>query len=213
MPSYNESANCRRILNLNRIMQGLALVDYDNMGGHKNKSKADVELHTAGFVDALACAFRATFPDVKELDIRFYGGWIDELGFLSPAALRLLQVLPLLRGRHHGLIVRPSLARTMIQFPEVVLQGTVRLRSRPRRQKMVDGMLGCDAMFVATKEPTQIGLITDDEDIIPAALCAHAANANPVVWMRSRLIGKGLNDQSLAERGLRIHILKENSHD
>lgn len=189
-------------------MQGLALVDYDNVGGEKNRSKADVELHAASLLDMLRGTFQAVFPDVRELDVRFYGGWIDERGQFSPKAFWLLQALPVLRGRRDGVIMRPSLATTMVQFPDVAFRGTVRLRSTPKRQKMVDGMLGCDAMFAAAMGPTRIGLITDDEDLVPAALSAHAKNTNPVALMRSRPFGKGMNDRILADRGLQIHCFR-----
>ena len=97
--------------------QGLALVDYDNMCRYTNHSKLDVELHTVDLVDTLVHAFRETYPDLNELDVRFYGGWTDEFGLPSVIAFWLSQILPILRGRRHGLIVRPSLATTMVQFP------------------------------------------------------------------------------------------------
>lgn len=195
-----------------RFGQGLALVDYDNVCPYKGHSDADVAFHTAGLVDRLVRAFRRVFPDLKELDVRLYGGWIDERGFPSPLALGLMKVLPLLRGRRHGLIVRPSLATTLVQFPDLILRGTVRLLSSPRRQKMVDGMLGCDAMFIAAADPGPVGLVTDDEDLLPAALSAHAAGTKPMVWMRPRSMGSGLNDRGLSERGLRIHSFEETGH-
>ncbi len=195
------------------IGQGLALVDYDNVCGYKSKSKTDAELHTTDLVGALVRAFRALFPDLKELDIRLYGGWIDELGLPSPTALWLLPTLPALRGRRHGLIVRPSLATTMVQFPDLILRGTVRLHTRRIRQKMVDGMLGCDAVFAAGAGLVRVGLVTDDDDLVPAALSAHEVNTDLIVWMRTRSIGRGLNDRSLSDRGLRIHLLEENGDD
>ena len=187
------------------IEQGLALVDYDNMCRYTNRSKVDIELHTVELVDTLAQAFRDVFPDLKELDVRLYGGWIDELGVSSLVAYWLLQILPVLRGRRHGLIVRPSLATAMVQFPNVVLRGTVRLHTGRKRQKMVDGMLGCDATFVAATDLVRIGLVTDDDDLVPAALSAHTANPALMVWMRSRSAGRGLNDQKLSAQGLRIY--------
>ena len=194
------------------VMQGLALVDYDNMRGYRRKSKADFERHAADLIDMLAHAFRTEFPDLRELDVRFYGGWTDEWGFPSRDAVWLLQALSPLRGRRHGLIVRPSLATALLQFPELVLIGTVRLESGRCRQKMVDAMLGCDATFVATEGLARIGIITDDDDLVPATLSAHAANATLTVWMRPRPVGEGLNDSRLVERGLRIRRLEAHIH-
>ena len=194
------------------VMQGLALVDYDNMRGYRHKSKADFERHAADLIDMLAHAFHTEFPDLRELDVRFYGGWTDEWGLPSRDAVWLLQALSALRGRRHGLIVRPSLATALVQFPELVLNGTVRLESGRNRQKMVDAMLGCDAMFVATEGLARIGVITDDDDLIPATLSAHAANTALTVWMRPRPAGEGLNDSGLVERGLRILRLEAHIH-
>ena len=194
-----------------RAGHGLALVDYDNVCEYERESKADVELGTERLVDTLVCSFRAAFPGLMELDVRFYGGWVDESGLPSPMALSLSRILPGLRGRRHGLIVRPSLAMAMVRFPDAILRGTVRLSAKPKRQKMVDGMLGCDAIFVAATDPAPIGIVTDDDDLVPAALSAHAAGMKPIVWMRPRPVGQGLNDRSLSGRGLRIHPMGESA--
>ena len=194
-------------------MHGLALVDYDNLRGYRRKSKADFERHAEDLIDTLVRAFRTGFPELRELDVRFYGGWTDEHGLPSRDALWLLQTLPSLRGRRHGLIVRPSLATAMLQFPDLILRGTVRLdESQPqrKRQKMVDGMLGCDAVFAATEGlARRVGVVTDDDDLVPATLSAHAANTKLTVWMRLRHTGTGLNDRSLTERRLPIHRLED----
>lgn len=196
-----------------RTGHGLALVDYDNVYEYKKGSKADIELGTEKLVDALVRSFQIAFPGLMELDVRFYGGWTDERGLPSPMALLLSGILPGLRGRRRGLIVRPSLAMAMVRFPDTILRGTVRLSAKPRRQKMVDGMLGCDAMFIAATDPVPIGIVTDDDDLVPAALSAHAANMKQVVWMRSRPVGQGLNDRSLSDCGLRIHPMEEGVDD
>ena len=194
-------------------MQGLALVDYDNVCGHLNKTRADVELRTEGLVDTIAHRFSRDYPELRELDIRFYGGWIEERGLPSPAAAWLFQVLPVLRGRRRGIIVRPTLAVAMCQFPDLILRGTVRLRSKRKRQKMVDGMLGSDAVFSAADGVARVGVITGDDDLIPALLSAQAAGAGRIAWMRTRAIGEGINDRELIHRGLRIHHYEELNND
>ena len=191
--------------------QGLALVDYDNLRGFRQKSRADLEQHAADLVATLAREFHSLFPELRELDVRFYGGWTDEYGLPSRDAHWFLQTLPTLRGRRGGLIVRPSLATAMIQFPDLLLRGTVRLQSSRPRQKMVDGMLGCDAVFASIAGPTPIGVVTGDDDLLPATLSAHAANPDLTVWMRPQLTRRGLNERGLAEHRLRIHPL-ERSH-
>lgn len=195
-------------------MQGLALVDYDNMCGARDKGRrgrtgerwtpADFERRTTDLVDAITRVFSAACPELRELDVRLYGGWIDEHGIPSPAAFRLLQVVSALRGRRGGLIVRPSLAFAMCELPGVILRGTVRMRSKNKRQKMVDGMLGCDAAFMAASGEVRVGIVTDDDALVPAALSAQAAGPQGLVWMRPRPVGRGLNDRRLLDLGVQI---------
>lgn len=190
-------------------MQGLALVDYDNLRLGLRSSTVDVALQARQLFRTLARAFRALFTDLQELDVRLYGGWTDERGLPSHAALGLLPVLTELRGRQHGVIVRPSLALTMMEFPDLVLRGTVRSLAGRQRQKMVDGMLGCDAAFAARGGEANVGVVTDDDDLIPALLSAHAISTLPALLVRRRRTGTGLNDVALSNRGIRIHCLDE----
>lgn len=187
------------------LVQGLALIDFDNFRARDKRSKADLDLCSHALVDNVARAFVAIFPDTRELDVRLYGGWTDSAGLPSRDASWLYEVLPELRGRRYGLIVRPALATTMIQFPELLLRGTVRGHGRSRRQKMVDSMMGCDALYVASQGLTCVGIVSDDDDLLPAALSAHATNADMLVWLRARDAGSALNDTALLNEGLRIH--------
>lgn len=66
-------------------MQGLALVDYDNLCPDA-RSEAEVEICTADLLDLLARSSQTAFPGLRELDVRLYGGWIDEHGVHSPSA-------------------------------------------------------------------------------------------------------------------------------
>ena len=186
-------------------MQGLALIDLDNFRERNKKSKVNLEFDTETLVDDVARAFATVFPTARELDVRLYGGWRDETGSPSHEASWLYELLPGLRGRRHGLIVRPALATTMIQFPEFLLRGTVRGRGRRQRQKMIDGMIGCDALYIATRGPTYIGIVTNDDDLLPATLSAHRENADVLVWIRPRAIGSAVNDTGLLNEGMRIH--------
>ena len=186
-------------------MQGLALIDLDNFRERDKKSKADLEFDTETLVDDVARTFATVFPAARELDVRLYGGWTDEIGSPSRDASWLYGLLPDLRGRRHGLIVRPTLATTMIQFPEFLLRGTVRVQARRQRQKMIDGMIGCDALYIAaTNGRTYISIVTDDDDLLPATLSAHRANADMLAWMRTRTVGSAINDAGLLNEGLKI---------
>ena len=172
------------------LMDGLALVDWYNFRRRDQRTKIDLELVTETILDRVSSAFTVLFPEARELDVRLYGGWTDELGWPSRHADWLHELLPNLRGRRNGLIVRPALATSMIQFPWFLPRGTVRRRLKSgrqtREQKMVDGMLGCDALYAAIGSRTCVGIVTDDDDLLPSALSSHDQNPATVVWMRNR---------------------------
>ena len=98
---------------------------------------------------------------------------------------------------------------TMLQFPDVALRGTLRLQGKRRRQKMVDGMLGCDAVFAVGLAESKVGIVSDDDDLLPAALSAHATNPAGAAWIRRRAAGAGVNDRALTARGVQIHCLEQ----
>ena len=98
----------------------------------------------------------------------------------------------------------------MTRFPLVKLRGTIRLQSRRRRQKMVDGMLGFDALHFASNAAPPLGglgIVSDDDDMIPALLTVHDASATSTIWLRKRAVGSGLNDSALERHGVSIHSL------
>ena len=96
----------------------------------------------------------------------------------------------------------------MLQFPDLLLRGTVRVGRRGTRQKMVDGMMGYDALFMAIEGLTYVGVLTDDDDLIPALLSAHVRNPTVLAWVRARAVGSAINDSALLNRGLRICSLR-----
>ena len=195
-------------------MQGLALVDFDNFREPDKKSKVDLEMDAQRLVDRVARTFAKVFSNAREVDVRLYGGWTDRTGMPSRDAAWLHELLPDLRGRRHGLIIRPALATTMIRFPDFLLRGTVRYRSRPKpqkttkRQKMVDGMMGCDALHMAVDAWTYISIVTDDDDLLPATLYAHNSNVGLLAWMRNRDVGSAINDSAMLLKGLPLHQLE-----
>ena len=189
-------------------MQGLALIDCDNFRDRAKKTRADLHLVAQILVDDVVRVSASVFPDVSELDIRLYGGWTERSGLPSRDAIWLSELLPDLRGRRHGLIIRPTLATAMIEFPELLLRGTVRGTATRQRQKMVDGMMGCDAMYMAANEPAFVSIVTDDEDLLPAAITTHAKNTELLGWIRTREVGSAINDSILKSQGIRIHPLR-----
>ena len=138
-------------------------------------------------LNAVVGRFRRWRP-VREIDVRLYGGWLDERGNPSENANTFMRLLPFLRGRWQGTLVRPSLAVALLRFPYLRLRGTVRGQSRRRRQKMVDQMIGCDAMYLALSrlEDVPVAVFTADDDLLPPLLMASAYSGSDVQWMRGQ---------------------------
>ena len=185
-------------------MQGLALVDCHNFWKRGSSSVADLENDVVVLVTSVVRCLRSIAPDISEIDFRLYGGWTTAEGYPSPDALKLSGLLPSFRGRRNGILVRPELATSLISHPHLHLRGTVRGHGRNRRQKMVDGLLGCDAIYIATNEAQLLAIVSDDDDLLPAALYAFEQNADIATWIRARRVGSGINDNALMELGLRI---------
>ena len=189
---------------------GLALIDYDHFRKSWFGAQADEQECAEGMLDTVARSFDAAFPGVTELDVRLYSGWVDEHGNDSQRASTLSSILPVLTGRRQGIIVRPRLAKRMMAFPELTLRGTVRVREgRGRReskleQKMVDGMIGCDAMFAVADGSVRVALVAADDDFVPAALSAHAANTDLFAWLRRESSHPRPNDDALLCQGIRL---------
>ena len=183
---------------------GLALVDFHNFMQREDSASAVVSA-AEDAVESVAAAF-ADSGNVAEVDIRLYGGWLDEAGHTSPNAATLLSALPQLRGRRKGMVVRPELATAMMVDPALRLHGTVRLRTRRRREKMVDQMIGCDAMFLAGSigDRTEVVVFSSDDDLIPPMLMAHKTNPGRTRWVRRRSTLPRPNDQQLKRLGLHI---------
>lgn len=186
-------------------MLGLILVDFDNLRSGRDKSRGALERDASALLDEIPRVFLEAFPAALEMDVRLYGGWTDELGQRARDARWLTALLPSLRGRRGGIIVRPALATSMIQFQNITLRGTVRGVGRKRRQKMVDGMIGSDAMFVRANAAVPIGIASDDDDMVPSALSVSAQSPQAFAWMRRREVGAALNDDALLRQGLRIY--------
>ena len=189
-------------------MEGLALVDFHNLYRGR-RDQVGIESAAEEIVDQVTTTFLGLAQEVQGIDIRLYGGWLDEDGLTSPDTEVLLPMLPYLRGRRRGIVVRPSLATTMLAYPGFQLRGTVRLRTRPYRQKMVDQMIGCDAIFVAGDASEIVtAVFTDDDDIIPSLMSAHSIRPGAARWIRAASEVNRPNDQQLRSLGLNIAIGK-----
>ena len=177
-----------------KVMQGLALVDFHNYMSPKT-SRTGLQSTAEELVKTVVATFSDWQPQIREIDLRLYGGWIDEAGDTSPDASVLLPFIPYLNGRYNGIVVRLSLATTMLVQPEFTLSGTVRLQVRRHRQKMVDQMIGCDAIFM-TGDSVLVAVFSDDDDMIPPLVMAHSIKPGSTLWVR-RTTTKRPNDKLL----------------
>lgn len=189
-------------------MRALALVDYDNVRLQKERTAADVEYNATRLIETLVGAIRSEMPDVVEVAVRMYGGWVCEAGTFSRNGEWLLAILPNLRGLRFGLRVLPTLVTSPACLPQEMLVGTVRLRSLPYRQKMVDVLLAVDAMHFAEEGGARVLIVSDDDDLVPCALAVAARAETQLLLLRRRPCGDGLNDEALQRNGARIELLR-----
>ena len=182
-------------------MQGLALVDFHNYVSPQ-ASRTDLQSTAEELVKIVVATFSDWQPRIREIDLRLYGGWIDEAGDTSPDARDLLPFIPYLNGRCNGIVVRLSLAKTMLVQPNLTLYGTVRLLVRPHRQKMVDQMIGCDAIFM-TGESVPVAVFSDDDDMVPPLVMAHSTNPGTALLVRRTTTNRP-NDNQLKTLQLSI---------
>ena len=184
-------------------MQGLALVDFHNFL-RRRSTAAEIELTLTEVVDHAVSTFRDIAPDIEELDIRLYGGWLDESGLITPHAQTMLPVLSILRGRRQGIVARPTLATSMLTFPSIRLRGTLRLRAPRRRQKMVDQMMGYDTVFASEDTCVLSAIFTNDDDVVPALMISRLKASGATWWVRNPSDTPRPNDSVLLALGLKI---------
>ena len=186
-------------------VDGMALVDFGNYHGTGQVTPVSAEAITGDVLDLVAKAYRGFVPAVQAVDVRLYGGWFDESGQLSADAQALLPALAWFRGRRDGILVRPSLALSLLVQPDFRLHGTVRFEStRRKRQKMVDAMLGCDAVHLASAGGVLPAVFTDDDDLVPAILMWNATRAGEARWVRRSLARPRPNDARLSANGVAL---------
>ena len=161
----------------------IAFIDYDNVA-MELFGRGDTVPALAEIVHVAVEAVRRDLPFVRTLDLRLYGGWLDESGFFSSPAARLLPELRRFRGLRGGIRIATSLALALRGVPDCRLIGSLRVTASRRRQKMVDGMLTLDICFSAS-DPGVVVMISDDDDLVPAALMASRAGGT-VHWLRLR---------------------------
>lgn len=189
-------------------MRIIALVDYDNVRATPDRTAIDATLNLEELFDRVSLVVRGSLPDANEIDLRLYGGWIGEDGRYSRNAEWMLAALPNVGGRHHGLRLRAHLVTNAACRPNELLVGTVRVRTRPVRQKMVDGLMTIDALHLANEPAATFLVISDDDDLVPCVLALSRTVSAPLFLYRLRPAGDGLNDAMLSRIGIRLRSLR-----
>jgi hypothetical protein len=182
--------------------EAYCLVDYCNVRSRDDENANDVGFNLTEIFDRILEAIVNHTAGVNALNVRFYGGWIDETGFYTPLAQWLLATLPDYRQLRRGVRVLPTLAITLDELPKEPLIGTLRVRAKRRRQKMVDTMIVMDLRRLCTHGRAVI-LASDDDDFIPAWL-GDAARPDFALWLRLREPETTLNQRLLDECRVRV---------
>jgi hypothetical protein len=189
-------------------MTVLAFVDYDNVRSIPDRTLADVTLNLEELCDRLSRTVRRALPGTEEIELRLYGGWVSEDGRFSRNAEWLLSAIADVRGRWHGIRLKPSMITRLACWPHANLIGTLRLRSQPVRQKMVDGLLTVDAIHLAQESVAPLLIVSDDDDMVPCAVAVSRLVKGPLVLLRRRRPGDGLNDEILGTLGVQLDVVR-----
>lgn len=191
-------------------MNVVALIDFDNVRVAPIERPGDLDANLSEFFKLLPERVGQVLTDVREIQARFYGGWIDESGRYTQLASEMLTALSSFRGLRDGMRVLPLLATSLERRMDYHLLGTIRMQARPFRQKMVDTMMVADSLFLSRYDNRNIVLVSNDDDLVPAALEAVEELTGParICWLRLRDNGQGLNDGRLTSVGVALGRLR-----
>lgn len=175
-------------------MEAKVLVDYDNIRrSWPEESAYDTERNLVRLTELLTNECRASLPDLKEIELRIYGGWILKNGQYSRRAQYLLSKLHVARKRYSDILVSPELCFRMAGYPHSRFIGTLRDDRMPPQQKMVDTIIAIDTITLS--EDWAVFVATDDDDLIPAVAAAASNSQQKIFLIRRRVFGTGLNDE------------------
>jgi hypothetical protein len=185
-----------------------ALVDYDNVRSANERTAYDARLNLEDLVSTIVGTVLSLQPKATDLELRLYGGWIDENSRYSALAQWLLACLPDTPRRRGRLRVRTLLAVAPLCAPEVTLVGLVRLGPNGRRQKMVDSLLLIDLVHLMRERSIRLMVVSDDDDFVPGAVAATRWSKQQFWLLRKdRKFGAGPNDGTLVSLGVGITTL------
>jgi hypothetical protein len=184
-------------------MQVYVFVDYDNVKLiPKELSDAEAEQNVLAIVDAAASITKSLHNQAGELAIRLYGGWTDIAGMPTERALRLYRVLDRLAKRMQGFRIGLELVVSPILGDEHLVG-----LWRDGGQKMVDTLMTADVTWCALSIDCPLILMSDDDDMTPAAATAARIvrgnwSRRPLCLSRMRSCGEGMNDRLLENAGV-----------
>ncbi len=183
-----------------------ALIDYDNAIVAKNERNIqDVRANLAILLNEVGLFVSSQVPSTRELIVRIYGGWITKNHEYTPRATWLISEIPNFRRRFGPFRVKPTLTDTILALPEINLCGTYRRNSNKEQQKMVDGMITVDMLFITEQYQAKIVLVSDDDDFVPALLyCARSKTKHGIFLKRKAVAETRLNDGSLLALNIKI---------
>lgn len=181
------------------MIQTVILVDYDNVRPSGREGSADVVEQNLGVVVESLAAHVApyTVGGSKEIEVRLYGGWLNETAHYTQRGDWMLKRLHVARGLFSGVRVVPVLALAIAECSGQVLRGLCRSRSGMQEQKMVDSMICVDLLHFARQRTGSIFTASDDDDLVPALLSASLQSVLPLRLLRHRGAQRGLNDMHL----------------
>lgn len=193
-------------------MIAIAFVDFDNIHTNRLRNRYDAVNALNIIALRITSIIRDEYSYLKEIELRLYGGWVDEYGRFTARAELIRKALSDARCRMNTILVRPHMITKTCMTADTVLIGTVRTRANPSRQKMVDVLLAVDAIHYATaKTDTEYVaefVISDDEDFVPCIMYINRHRSKYCHLIRCRKSGTALNDDTLIKYGTDIHKYK-----
>ena len=142
-----------------------------------------------------------------EIELRLYGGWLNETAHFTQRGDWLLKRLHAARGLFSGNRVVPVLPLAIAERNSHVLRGLCRSKSGVQVQKMVDSMICVDLLHYSRTRSGLIVTASDDDDLVPALLAASLSSTTPLRMLRHRAARHGLNDDHLLSSNVVIDLL------
>lgn len=179
------------------------LIDYDNIKPYRQETTIyDVQANIVSITKSVIDFCSNSLKDKGDINIRLYGGWIDEVGHYSQLGNWLLSSLGMIRGLINHWRVIPSLVTSIAVLPGETLLGTLRTHQPRLKQKMVDSMLAVDSIYFANQTTSHLLLISDDDDMVPPVLASRMLSVNNLFVIRKRANGTAINDNLCNRYGI-----------